>query len=111
MAAAGSGETIAGLADTTRTTLDNCFVGLATGLVGLISDFNAASDTGFVSITGATDDGAGSVVVTAFGASIIKNKNTGEENKKHSNKKNRKRKRNARKLIFFSGEKTKTDSK
>lgn len=46
------------LADTTRTTLDNCFVGLATGFEGLISDCSAAnSDTGLVSITVTVEDG------------------------------------------------------
>lgn len=59
-----------GLADTTRTTLDNCFVDLVTGFEGLISAFDVASATGFVSITG---DGVGdgvSVLRAAFGNSV-----------------------------------------
>lgn len=59
-----------GLADTTRTTLDNCFVDLVMGFEGLISAFDVASATGFVSITG---DGVGDGVSTlraAFGNSV-----------------------------------------
>lgn len=62
--------TAAAFADTTRTTLDNCFVGLATGFVGRISVLVVTSDTGFVSITVVVDDGALSVVITAFGGSV-----------------------------------------
>lgn len=61
-----------GLADTTRTTLDNCFVDLATGFVGLISGFDVTSATGFVSITGVVCGGA-SVFGTALGASVLRN--------------------------------------
>lgn len=58
-------------ADTTRTTLDNCFVALATGFVGLISDFvTATSDIGFVSTTDVVDDGAVSGIWLAFGGSV-----------------------------------------
>lgn len=63
-----------GLADTTRTTLDNCFVDLATGFVGLISGFVVISATGFVSITGVVGAGA-TVLEIAFGSSIWQKKN------------------------------------
>lgn len=59
------------LAETTRTTLDNCLVDLATGFVGLISGL-AVVDVdggGFVSITEVDDKGF-SLVVIAFGGSI-----------------------------------------
>lgn len=56
-----------GLAETTRTTLDSCFVDLATGFVGLISGFGVvAVDGGFVSITDVDDTGVSDVVI-AFG--------------------------------------------
>lgn len=62
------------LADTTRTTLDNCFVDLATGFEGLISVFDVTSVTGFVSITGGCVGVGVSTLGTAFGSSIwIKN--------------------------------------
>lgn len=59
------------LAETTRTTLDNCLVDLATGFVGLISGL-AVVDVdggGFVSITEVDDNGL-SLVVIAFGCSV-----------------------------------------
>lgn len=59
------------LADTTRTTLDNCFVGLIIGFVGFISDVNdTTSDIGFVSIIDWVDVGAVSWILLAFGGSI-----------------------------------------
>lgn len=62
---AGTFELVA----TTRTTLENCFVDLATGFVGLISGFDVVSMTGFVSITG--DIGV-SLFDTAFGNAALK---------------------------------------
>lgn len=68
------GET--GLAATTRTTLDNCFVDLATGLEGLISGLAVTSATGFVSITGVV---TASLAGIAFAASKQKcNVNVGQ---------------------------------
>lgn len=60
-----------GLAETTRTTLDNCFVDFVTGLVGLISGFGVTVvDGGFVSITDVDDTGV-SLVTIAFGNSAF----------------------------------------
>lgn len=61
-----------GLAATTRTTLDNCFVGFNTGFVGLISDFSAAASVsiGFVSMVVGVGDGVVSRILLAFGGSV-----------------------------------------
>lgn len=68
----GDADDAAKLADTTRTTLDSCFVVLATGFVGLISDFSAVtSDVGFVSTTDVVDIGAVSGILLAFGGSVL----------------------------------------